>query len=202
MGRARTGTRPTAPRDRAGRAPGCHSRKFFQRRAARRWAVVSWIERMTENPTARIGLSNRRTRSGRNIPVLETLETRDDVGPAGPRCGRHLCETPVPWHLWHRTILSPFLRVPFPSQFLHFGFFSLGVLGMGSSDWTMKASSREARADHIRRAGPMVNARWLADILDRETLFPGFNACHLASYDHPHERKPARPPVQRPAESV
>jgi hypothetical protein len=24
---------------------------------------------------------------------------------------------PVPPHLWHLTILSPFLRVPFPSQF-------------------------------------------------------------------------------------
>ena len=30
---------------------------------------------------------------------------------------------PVPPHLWHLTILSPFLRVPFPSQFLHFCFF-------------------------------------------------------------------------------
>jgi hypothetical protein len=31
---------------------------------------------------------------------------------------------PVPPHRWHRTILSPFLRVPFPSQFLHGFFFS------------------------------------------------------------------------------
>jgi len=30
---------------------------------------------------------------------------------------------PVPPHLRHLTILSPFLRVPFPSQFLHFCFF-------------------------------------------------------------------------------
>jgi hypothetical protein len=29
---------------------------------------------------------------------------------------------PVPPHLRHLTILSPFLRVPFPSQFLHFCF--------------------------------------------------------------------------------
>jgi len=29
---------------------------------------------------------------------------------------------PVPPHLWHLTILSPFFRVPFPSQFLQ-GFF-------------------------------------------------------------------------------
>jgi hypothetical protein len=31
---------------------------------------------------------------------------------------------PVPPHLCHLTILSPFLRVPFPSQFLHGLFFS------------------------------------------------------------------------------
>ena len=30
---------------------------------------------------------------------------------------------PVPSQRWHLTILSPFLRVPFPSQFLHFAFF-------------------------------------------------------------------------------
>jgi hypothetical protein len=30
---------------------------------------------------------------------------------------------PVPPHLRHLTILSPFLRVPFPSQFLHLCFF-------------------------------------------------------------------------------
>jgi hypothetical protein len=34
---------------------------------------------------------------------------------------------PVPPHLWHRTILSPFLSVPFPSQFLQ-GFFFSSVL--------------------------------------------------------------------------
>jgi hypothetical protein len=34
---------------------------------------------------------------------------------------------PVPPHLWHLTILSPFLRVPFPSQFLQ-GFFLSSVL--------------------------------------------------------------------------
>jgi hypothetical protein len=31
---------------------------------------------------------------------------------------------PVPPHLWHLTILSPFLSVPFPSQFLQGFFFS------------------------------------------------------------------------------
>jgi hypothetical protein len=34
---------------------------------------------------------------------------------------------PVPPHLWHLTILSPFLRVPFPSQFLQ-GFFLSSLL--------------------------------------------------------------------------
>jgi hypothetical protein len=29
---------------------------------------------------------------------------------------------PLPPQRWHRTTLSPFLRVPFPSQFLHFCF--------------------------------------------------------------------------------
>jgi hypothetical protein len=31
---------------------------------------------------------------------------------------------PVPPHLWHLTILSPFLSVPFPSQFLQDFFLS------------------------------------------------------------------------------
>jgi hypothetical protein len=34
---------------------------------------------------------------------------------------------PVPPHLWHLTILSPFLSVPFPSQFLQ-GFFLSSLL--------------------------------------------------------------------------
>jgi hypothetical protein len=34
---------------------------------------------------------------------------------------------PVPPHLWHLTILSPFFRVPFPSQFLQ-GFFLSSLL--------------------------------------------------------------------------
>jgi hypothetical protein len=34
---------------------------------------------------------------------------------------------PVPPHLWHLTILSPFLSVPFPSQFLQ-GFFLSSAL--------------------------------------------------------------------------
>lgn len=40
---------------------------------------------------------------------------------------------PVPPHLWHLTILSPFLSVPFPSQFLHGFFFSSVLFGKVSS---------------------------------------------------------------------
>jgi hypothetical protein len=40
---------------------------------------------------------------------------------------------PVPPHLWHLTILSPFLRVPFPSQFLQGFFLSSLLLRMASS---------------------------------------------------------------------
>jgi hypothetical protein len=37
-------------------------------------------------------------------------------------------------HLWHRTTLSPFFKVPLPSQFLHFSFFAPAALGIASSD--------------------------------------------------------------------
>ena len=40
---------------------------------------------------------------------------------------------PVPPHLWQRTILSPFFRVPFPSQFLHGFFFSPMLFRIQSS---------------------------------------------------------------------
>jgi hypothetical protein len=36
--------------------------------------------------------------------------------------------TPVPPHRLHRTTLSPFLSVPFPSQFLHFSFVFFCIL--------------------------------------------------------------------------
>src|SRR5271169_2850847 len=42
---------------------------------------------------------------------------------------------PVPPHLWHLTILSPFLRVPFPSQFLQGFFFSPVALRTVSSQF-------------------------------------------------------------------
>ncbi len=37
---------------------------------------------------------------------------------------------PVPPHLWHLTFLSPCLRRPLPSQFLHFAFGLLGFFCM------------------------------------------------------------------------
>jgi hypothetical protein len=40
---------------------------------------------------------------------------------------------PVPPHLWHLTILSPFLSVPLPSQFLHGRFFSPALFFILSS---------------------------------------------------------------------
>jgi hypothetical protein len=42
---------------------------------------------------------------------------------------------PVPPHRWHLTTLSPFLRVPFPSQFLHGFFFSPALFCMVSSQF-------------------------------------------------------------------
>jgi hypothetical protein len=39
---------------------------------------------------------------------------------------------PLPPHLWHLTTLSPFLRVPFPSQFLQGFFFSPSLFRMVS----------------------------------------------------------------------
>jgi hypothetical protein len=52
---------------------------------------------------------------------------------------------PVPPHLWHLTILSPFLRVPFPSQFLHFCFFCPVFFRMESS----KAGRSNLRPDVV-----------------------------------------------------
>jgi hypothetical protein len=40
---------------------------------------------------------------------------------------------PLPPHRWQRTTLSPFLSVPFPSQFLHFCFFWAVFFCMASS---------------------------------------------------------------------
>jgi hypothetical protein len=65
---------------------------------------------------------------------IQTLEIRFDsldIDPRGQPMGQfHVILImpsygliPVPPHLRHLTILSPFLRVPFPSQFLHFCFF-------------------------------------------------------------------------------
>ena len=53
---------------------------------------------------------------------------------------------PVPPHLWHRTILSPFLRVPFPSQFLHGFFFSPILFRIQSS----KFDRYQYTAEHLK----------------------------------------------------
>src|SRR5665213_174504 len=52
---------------------------------------------------------------------------------------------PVPPHRWHLTTLSPFLRVPFPSQFLH-GFFSPALFCMVSSHCRSPDCRLEPRA--------------------------------------------------------
>jgi hypothetical protein len=56
---------------------------------------------------------------------------------------------PVPSQRWHRTTLSPFLSVPFPSQFLHFCFFLPSLFCIGSSGsneraWRKGRAKREA----------------------------------------------------------
>jgi hypothetical protein len=48
---------------------------------------------------------------------------------------------PVPPHLRHLTILSPFLRVPFPSQFLHGFFFSPALFRISSSKFNSRYQS-------------------------------------------------------------
>lgn len=58
---------------------------------------------------------------------------------------------PVPPHLWHLTILSPFLRVPFPSQFLQGFFFSPTLFRMSSSKF---GSASRIVAGAVDRAHP------------------------------------------------
>src|ERR1700677_3619406 len=55
---------------------------------------------------------------------------------------------PVPPHRWHLTTLSPFLRVPFPSQFLHGFFFSPALFCMVSSQFRSPECRLEPRATH------------------------------------------------------
>jgi hypothetical protein len=51
---------------------------------------------------------------------------------------------PVPPHRWHRTILSPFLSVPLPSQFLQ-GFFLSSLLLRTIASRSMTAISMGAK---------------------------------------------------------
>src|SRR5258708_3761775 len=71
---------------------------------------------------------------------------------------------PVPPHLWHLTILSPFLSVPFPSQFLQ-GFFLSSLLlrtidpprcPVPSKKMTML---RPAAAGLLRRTSTIISCR-------------------------------------------
>jgi hypothetical protein len=62
---------------------------------------------------------------------------------------------PVPPHLWHLTILSPFLSVPFPSQFLHGFFFSPMLFFMASSENSDGAwRSLRERTSRARKRSP------------------------------------------------
>src|ERR1700733_7980257 len=58
---------------------------------------------------------------------------------------------PVPPHLWHLTILSPFLRVPLPSQFLHGFFFSPALFFTLSS--LLKTPEVASNTRRLRRLG-------------------------------------------------
>ena len=52
---------------------------------------------------------------------------------------------PVPPHLWHLTILSPFLSVPLPSQFLHGFFFSPTIFRTVSSQFNRRINTTANR---------------------------------------------------------
>jgi hypothetical protein len=57
---------------------------------------------------------------------------------------------PVPPRLWHLTILFPFLRVPFPSQFLHGFFFSPMLFRIVSSQFIRPNVRAELRVLPLR----------------------------------------------------
>jgi hypothetical protein len=62
---------------------------------------------------------------------------------------------PVPSQRWHLTTLSPFFRVPLPSQFLHFCFFGPAGFGISSSrnQWPLLDQEHEVgRRMSIRAA--------------------------------------------------
>jgi hypothetical protein len=65
---------------------------------------------------------------------------------------------PVPLHLWHLTTLSPFLRVPLPSQFLHFSFFltvffSILPSSLTECDRAIQTRTGHTKANALRKEG-------------------------------------------------
>jgi hypothetical protein len=103
---------------------------------------------------------------------------------------------PVPPHLRHLTILSPFLRVPFPSQFLHFCFFC-----------PMFFRTQSSKVD--RRSSPTFFKRSLAILPspndpERDPLtFLQIGLLHvivrrLAPASRPSSTRPPQPRRQRP----
>jgi hypothetical protein len=65
---------------------------------------------------------------------------------------------PVPPHLWHLTILSPFLSVPFPSQFLHGFFFSPMLFRIRSSKFDRSNIPRRAPPQPTSQINKFSNA--------------------------------------------
>jgi hypothetical protein len=60
---------------------------------------------------------------------------------------------PVPSQRWHLTTLSPFFRVPLPSQFLHFCFFGpagFGILVLPESTAAARSGARGRPVVSIR----------------------------------------------------
>jgi hypothetical protein len=72
---------------------------------------------------------------------------------------------PVPSQRWHLTTLSPFFRVPLPSQFLHFCFFGPAGFGISSSrnQWPLPDQKRaDGLCTLIRAHCYHVLPRWAA----------------------------------------
>jgi|HubBroStandDraft_2_1064218.scaffolds.fasta_scaffold35678_5 hypothetical protein len=77
---------------------------------------------------------------------------------------------PVPPHLWHLTILSPFFSVPFPSQFLQ-GFFLSWLLLRTISSRSIAALFIGSQMAYVPRYGAVHSA--MPDEI-RELLKKGF----------------------------
>ena len=103
---------------------------------------------------------------------------------------------PVPPHLRHLTILSPFLRVPFPSQFLHFCFFCPVFFRTQSS----KVDRRSSRT-FFKRSLAIVPS--FNDPERDPLMFLQIGPLHvivrrLAPASRPSSTRPPQPRCQRP----